>query len=88
MTTRSYDVLNKLTQIVRGRGSQQQTRTMAFDGLGRITSATIPEVSTSTAVTYGYDLDSNRTSVTDPRGTVNFEYDALHRLIRWCPESC
>ena len=82
ITVNTYDVLDDVTQIVQGTGSQQQTRTMAFDGLGRITSATIPEVSTSTAVTYGYDLDSNRTSVTDPRATVNFEYDSLHRLIR------
>src|SRR2546425_6531196 len=55
---------------------------MAYDGLGRITNARILEVSTTSDVTYGYDLDSNRTSVTDPRGTVNFEYDALHRLLR------
>src|SRR5207245_7878991 len=55
---------------------------MAYDGLGRITNARILEVSTTSDVTYGYDLDSNRTSVTDPRGAVNFEYDALHRLLR------
>jgi len=75
-------VLNNVMQILQGTGSQQQTRTMIFDGLGRITSATVPEVSTATAVTYGYDLDSNRTSVTDPRGTVNLVYDALHRLTQ------
>ena len=27
-------------------------------------------------------LDSNCTSISDPRGTVNFEYDVLHRLTR------
>ena len=83
VTTNTYDVLDNVTQTVQGTAApQQQTRTMAYDGLGRITNARILEVSTTSDVTYGYDLDSNRTSVTDPRGTVNFEYDALHRLLR------
>ena len=83
VTTNTYDVLDNVTQTVQGTAApQQQTRTMAYDGLGRITNARILEVSTTSDVTYGYDLDSNRTSVTDPRGAVNFEYDALHRLLR------
>ncbi len=83
VTTNAYDVLDNVTQIVQGTAApQQQTRTMAYDGLGRITSAAIPEVSTASSVTYGYDLDSNRTSVTDPRGAVNFVYDVLHRLTQ------
>ncbi len=83
VTTNAYDVLDDLTQIVQGTAApQQQTRTMSYDGLGRITNARILEVSTTTDVTYGYDLESNRTSVTDPRSTVNFEYDAVHRLLR------
>jgi RHS repeat-associated protein len=71
-----YDMLGNMVQVTQG----QQTRTMAYDSLGRITAARIPEVNSSTDVTYTYDSDSNLTSVTNPRGTVNYEYDALHRI--------
>ncbi len=77
-TTNSYDVLDNLTQVVQG----SQTRTSSYDFLSRLTASRIIEVSTTTDVTYGYDNDSNMTSVTDPRGTVYFENDELHRLKR------
>ncbi len=76
LTTNIYDVLDNFSQIAQGA----QTRTATYDGVSRLTTAKIIEVSAATNVTYGYDDDGNRTSVTDPRGTVNFEYDALHRL--------
>jgi RHS repeat-associated protein len=76
VTTCVYDLLNNMTQSSQGG----QTRTSTYDFLSRRTASLIPEVSTGTSVTYGYDPDSNLISVTDPRGAVNLEYDELHRF--------
>ncbi len=78
LSTAVYDALDNVTQSTQG----VQTRTASFDGLGRITHARILEVSTATDLTYGYDSNGNLLSVTDPRGTVSFEYDALNRQTR------
>lgn len=80
-TTFQYNLLDKLTQIQQGPSGQQQTRTLGYDNLGRQTAARILEVSTGSDVTYAYQDDGDLlTSVTDPRGTVHYEYDSLHRL--------
>jgi RHS repeat-associated protein len=80
-TTFQYNLLDNLTQIQQGPSGQQQTRTFSYDNLGRQTAGRILEVSTGTDVTYAYQDDGDLvTSVTDPRGTVNYEYDSLHRL--------
>ncbi len=78
LTSNTYDVFDHATQVAQG----SQTRISNFDALGRLASAKIIEVSTTVNLAYGYDSDSNLTSVSDPRGTVNYEYDALHRPIR------
>ncbi len=79
VTTHQYDALGNVTQTVQ---TGQTARTASYDGLSRIATAKIIEISTTANVTYSYDLDSNLLSVTDPRGTVNFEYDELHRIKR------
>jgi len=78
LTTNTYNALDQLTQTTQGA----QTRTSTFDPLGRLLSARVIEVNTQTDVSYGYNNDGLRTSITDPRGTVSFEYDELHRPKR------
>lgn len=34
-------------------------------------------------ITYGYDSDCNLITVTDPAGTVRYEYDREHRMTAW-----
>jgi RHS repeat-associated protein len=86
-TTYTYDVNNHLigvTQNAQSTGSKQ-TRTYAFDDLGRMTSETNPESGTTT---YTYDSDTtcgtykgDLVKKVDAVGNVIcYKYDALHRL--------
>jgi YD repeat-containing protein len=90
-TKYTYDVLNDLltvTQSAQGTGTHQ-TRTYAYDGLGRMTSEQNPEIN-QTAYTYTFDTEGTSCNTTyrgdpvkriDPEGTVTcYAYDGLHRL--------
>jgi RHS repeat-associated protein len=74
-----YDSLGRNdTQTFFAAGSQTagETMTYHFDTLGRndtITDAIVCQASRLT--TFGFDLDSNVTSITTPEGTINFVYD-------------
>jgi len=82
-TNYSYDVGDHLTKVVQG----VQTRTFAYDGLGRKTSEITPEAGT---VTYAYTTSggglcsgdpSNVCQRTDARGVVStYSYDHTNRL--------
>src|SRR5437016_1642859 len=75
-TTYAYNTLGKPVQIVQG----SQTRTFAYDSLGRLTSETHPE---SGSTTYTYDDNGNVLSKTDARGLITTnEYDALNRVTK------
>jgi RHS repeat-associated protein len=86
-TQYSYDALNHLTGVTQNAQSSgsTQTRTYAYDDLGRLTSETNPE---STTTTYTYDTDSTcGTSkgdlvkkVDQVGNTTCYAYDALHRI--------
>jgi RHS repeat-associated protein len=86
-TTYTYDVLNDLigvTQNAQSSGSQQ-TRTYAYDALGRMTSETNPESGTTT-YTYDTDTTCGITSKGDlvkkidaVGNTKCYAYDSLHR---------
>ncbi len=56
--------------------------TNAYDGFGRITSATTAMSGTSKTLTYQYDAASNRTQVAHPEGgiTFNMAYDVGDRM--------
>jgi RHS repeat-associated protein len=85
-TSYVYNVLDELTQTTQG----SQTRSYAYDALGRITSATTPEAGTvcfgtvsggSCQFNSGYDSYDNLKYRTDARGVVtSYGYDALNRL--------
>jgi RHS repeat-associated protein len=75
VTLYDYDVLDNLLTVTQA----SQTRTFAYDSLGRLTSGQNPE---SQTVTYdGYDKNGNLTHKTDARGIeTTYEYDDLNRL--------
>lgn len=85
-TTYTYDLNNNLTGVTQNaQSSSTQTRTYAYDDLGRMTSETNPETGT---ITYTYDTDStcgtskgDLVKKVDAVGdTICFAYDALHRM--------
>jgi RHS repeat-associated protein len=86
-TSYTYNVLNELTQITQS----SQTRTYAYDALGRLFTATTPEAGTvcfgtvssgSCQQNTGYDQFDNLLYRTDARGVVtNYIYDSLNRLL-------
>jgi len=87
-TKYTYDVLNDLLTVNQNAqpGGTLQTRTYAYDGLGRMTSEKNPETN-QTAYTYTFDTDTtcgthdgDLVKRIDPQGTVTcYAYDALHR---------
>ena len=95
-TTYGYDVNGNLlavTQNAQASSGSQQTRSYMYDGLGRMTSETNPEIGPSTGATpvnYTYDTSTSPCMTgtysgdlvmkVDPQGTTTcFTYDALHR---------
>jgi YD repeat-containing protein len=77
----TYDTLGNLTTV--SQGSQQ--RSFTYSSLSRLTSATNPELgttSTNGTITYDYDLNGNLAHKTDPRGvTTAYTYDQLNRAL-------
>jgi YD repeat-containing protein len=86
-TKYSYDVMNHLTGVTQNAQSSgsQQTRTYAYDDLGRLTSEANPESATTT---YTYDTDTtcgtssgDLVKKVDAVGnTTCYVYDARHRI--------
>ena len=68
ITTYSYNELGKMT----GSNQSSQTRSWAFDTLGRMTSQTLPESGTTS---FTYDVENQLLTKTDARGiTVTMTY--------------
>jgi YD repeat-containing protein len=73
-TTYAYNPLDSLTGVTQG----SQSRTFAYDWLGRLTSAANPESGTTT---YDYDGNGNLTSRTDALSRVTtMSYDRVDRV--------
>ena len=93
-TTYAYDALGNQTGVIQNgqTGGTQQSRTLAYDMLGRLTSEINPETN-KLAVTYSYDIlsgDASCGTVTsagnmlkqlDAAGNAScYVYDVLHRV--------
>jgi RHS repeat-associated protein len=54
--------------------------TMTYDAANQLTSITYSD-GTTPNVTYGYDADGQRTTMTDGTGTTTWTYNELHQLV-------
>lgn len=73
----TYDASgNIVAQSVPGASGPKVTR-FEYDTLNRLKKVTYPDAS---VVSYTYDKNSNRQTMTDSSGTTSYSYDALNRL--------
>jgi RHS repeat-associated protein len=75
-TTRKYDGAGNLASKT---DPESRTTTYSFDAASRLKEVSYSDGKTPTAK-FGYDKDSNLTSVSDGTGETTFEYDQLDRL--------
>ena len=82
-TVIGYDALEHPTSVA----NETQSLGFAYDGDGRVISATGSSVGSAPATTlsYTYDADGNRTSMSGPDGTTTYAYDAFSRLSSVSP---
>jgi YD repeat-containing protein len=75
-TNYTYTVLDKLASAIQG----SQTRSFSYDGMGRLSSQSLPESGTTSFQYNSYDLISQRT---DARGVItSYTYDTMNRLYQ------
>jgi RHS repeat-associated protein len=84
------DPLSRVTMYTYDKAGNLATKT---DAAGNVTTYTYDIADEPTGITYSdgitpnvtfaYDLDGQRTSMTDGSGTSSFEYDSLHRLTNY-----
>ena len=93
LTKYTYTPLGQITLVTQNDqpNGSPQSRTYAYDWMGRLTSETNPESGTtqyaydtfpSSCYNFGDNQSGNLTGKTDANGNTNcFHYDALHRLL-------
>ena len=75
-TSYTYTVLGDVASVTQG----SQTRSFAYDGMGRLTSETTPEAGTTSYQYNSFDLITQKT---DARGVITtYTYDTLNRLTQ------
>ena len=75
-TDYAYNVLDELSNVSQGSGSQ--SRAYVYDGMGRLTSSTTPEGGNAQFQYNSFDMVTQRT---DARGVITaYGYDTLNRL--------
>jgi len=87
-TTYTYDAAgNKLTKQDPGGSCSALPAigctTMAYDAANQLTSVTYSDGTTPNVTNIIYDLDGQRTGMTDGTGTSTRTYDSLHRLTSY-----
>jgi len=80
-----FDPASRLTEVEDERNSSRATYTFGYDNMARLTSAetayTFDSDAPTYTINYGYDANSNRTSMTDPQGLItSYGYDAVNRI--------
>ena len=75
-TSYGYDGAGNLTTLT---DPQSRKTTYGYDAANRLSSISYSDGKTPN-VTYGYDNDGQRTSMSDGTGTSSYRYDSLHRL--------
>jgi RHS repeat-associated protein len=75
-TTYAYDAAGNLTGVTDPQG---RTTSYGYDAANQLTSISYSDGSTPN-VTYGYDLDGRRTSMSDGTGASSYVYDSLGRM--------
>lgn len=80
--TQAYtlDALGRITQKVETIGGATHTYNYAYDLQGRLTQV---QKDGAVVVTYAYDANGNRLSLTTPIGTFSSTYDAQDRLTQY-----
>ncbi len=88
--TNTWDNADQLTQVTYGTTAPIPTRTLTYDGLGRLKSDTLNVNSVNQySTSYTYDADSNvKTQTIAPAsvagaGTNTYNYDQADRLTSW-----
>jgi YD repeat-containing protein len=76
-TTYTHDGVGNLLTTV---DAQTQTTTMAYDAADELTGITYSDGSTPNVTGIQYDLDGQRTQMSDETGTPTWAWDSLHRL--------
>jgi RHS repeat-associated protein len=80
--TITYD---SLSRVASATDSNRQKTSYTYDALDQVTQilyggATQCTPSTGNCITYAFDADGNRTSMTDQSGTTSYYYNALNQL--------
>ena len=75
VTLRSFDANGNLRRVIKPDGAMIDYE---VDPLGRVTRVRYPDLPT---VSYAYDGNGNRVSMTDQRGTTVYQYDRQNRLV-------
>jgi RHS repeat-associated protein len=78
----SRDKLGRITQKVEGIGGTTTTYDYSYDLTGRLSTVTLNSAP-QPAVTYVYDNNNNRTSITVGAVTTNATYDAQDRMTQY-----
>ncbi|HVA10216.1 MAG TPA: RHS repeat-associated core domain-containing protein, partial [Acidimicrobiales bacterium] len=78
ITTYTYDPAGNLLTTKDPRG---QTTTNTYDGAGQLLAEAYSSLTTAN-VSYTYDADGQRISMSDGTGTSTYVYDSLHRLTQ------
>ena len=77
-TLKEYDAAGNLTKLT---DAMKRTTTYKYDKDDRLIEVSYSDGKTPT-VKYGYNADSDRTTMEDGTGTTTYEYDQLDRLIK------